>query len=224
MRLSATQKAMEDARNMDAAKNMLLLRKQTPQEHLHRKVSIEQLPTGKAKDVAIATKQVGMETKHPGTNSTGEENIDETDTRKADASACQKQPRKFKAPKLVRAMVGAEATKTTGTVQKNLGMNSKAVEKAKEISEEVEIISTLKRERKLSYKAQEMVFKKVKLEKIDENIASQKDKNSSASKKERNNKSKISSFVKIFPAPIHFCILFLYFYGVDLCFVIALSF
>jgi hypothetical protein len=63
---------MEDARSMDAAKNMLLLSKQTPQEHLHRKVSIEQLPTGKAKDVVVATKQVGMATKHQGTNSTGE--------------------------------------------------------------------------------------------------------------------------------------------------------
>jgi hypothetical protein len=60
-------------------------------------------------------------------------------------------------------------------------VKSKAVEKAKEISKEAEIISTMKRERKLSYKAQEMVFKNVKLEKIEESIASQKDKNSSAS-------------------------------------------
>jgi hypothetical protein len=57
-----------------------------------------------------------METKHPGTNSTGEENIDETDTRKAYASACQKQPRRFKAPELVREMVGTEASKATGTI------------------------------------------------------------------------------------------------------------
>jgi hypothetical protein len=152
---------MEDTRSMDAAKNMLLLSKQTTQEQLHRKVSVEQLPTDKAKDVAVATKQVGMATKNQGTNSTGEENIDETDKRKA--------ARKFKAPELVK---------------------SKAVEKAKEISEDVELISTMKRERKLSYKAQEMVFKKVKLWKIEENIASQKDKNSSASQKESNNKRK----------------------------------
>jgi hypothetical protein len=102
-----------------------------------------------------------MATKHQGTNSTGEENKDETDTRKV--------ARKFKAPKMVK---------------------SKAVEKTKEISEEVEIISTMKRARKLSYKAQEMAFKSVKLEKIKENIASQRDKNRSASQKEINNKGK----------------------------------
>jgi hypothetical protein len=111
MRLSATQKSIEDARNMDAAKNMLKLSKQTPQEHLHRKVAVEQLPTGKVKDVAVATKPVGIATKHLGTNSTAEEKRDETDTRKAEASACQKQPRKLKAPEMVRAMVELKQVK-----------------------------------------------------------------------------------------------------------------